>query len=55
MEYIHSKCIIHRDIKPENFVFDKNGYIKVTDFGTAKDMVDEDLNGPAFVGTPEYM
>ena len=36
LEYVHSNNIIHRDIKPENLVFDKNGYIKLTDFGIAK-------------------
>jgi serum/glucocorticoid-regulated kinase 2 len=36
LSYIHENCIIHRDIKPENLVFDKNGYLKLTDFGIAK-------------------
>ena len=36
MEYIHYNNILHRDIKPENLIFDKNGYLKLTDFGIAK-------------------
>ena len=36
LEYLHRKKIIHRDIKPENIVFDKNGYVRITDLGVAK-------------------
>lgn len=31
------------------------GHLKLVDFGTAKDLVQTDLNGPEFVGTAEYM
>ena len=31
------------------------GHVKLIDFGTAKDLVDKELNGPEFVGTPDYM
>jgi 3-phosphoinositide dependent protein kinase-1 len=31
------------------------GHLKFVDFGTAKDMIQTDLNGQEFVGTPEYM
>jgi len=31
------------------------GHLKLIDFGTAKDLIQTDLNGPEFVGTPEYM
>jgi serine/threonine protein kinase len=46
---------VHRDIKPENIILTVQGHIKFVDFGTAKDMVQVDLNGQEFVGTPEYM
>ena len=32
-----------------------SGHVRVVDFGTAKDIIDWDLNGPDFVGTAEYM
>ena len=53
LQYIHQNGIIHRDIKPENLVFDKNGYIKVTDFGIAKQYARE--NSHETSGTPSYM
>ena len=36
LEHAHSKGVIHRDIKPQNIILQKNGEIKVTDFGIAK-------------------
>lgn len=35
IEFIHKKGIAHRDIKPENLVLDRNGNLKLTDFGLA--------------------
>lgn len=36
MEYLHSNWILHRDLKPNNLLLDKNGVLKITDFGLAK-------------------
>jgi len=55
LEYMHNQGIVHRDVKPENMLFTAAGHLKFVDFGTAKDLVQTDLNGPEFVGTPEYM
>ena len=34
LKYLHDTChIIHRDIKPENIILEKNGNIKLMDFG----------------------
>jgi len=52
-EYIHKKNIIHRDIKPENVVLDKEGYLRVTDFGIARYFKRE--NARETSGTPSYM
>lgn len=55
LEYLHRRGIVHRDIKPENMMLTGAGHLKFVDFGTAKDLLQTDLNGPEFVGTPEYM
>ena len=52
LEYLHSKDIIYRDLKPENILLDKNGHIKVTDFGFAKYVPDITYT---LCGTPDYI
>ena len=53
LEYLHINNIIHRDLKPENLVLNKNGYVKLTDFGIAKIYQKENFMETS--GTPGYM
>ena len=46
--------IIHRDIKPSNCIIDRNGYVKVIDFGVAKDMTGKDST-TTVLGTTHYI
>ena len=53
LEYIHGNNVIHRDIKPENLVLDNKGYVRITDFGIAKENMND--NSSETSGTPGYM
>ncbi|HEY7410266.1 MAG TPA: serine/threonine-protein kinase, partial [Vicinamibacteria bacterium] len=55
---IHEAGIIHRDLKTPNIMRDARGYVRLMDFGIAKQAGDATLSGTAMgmiVGTPEYM
>jgi len=51
-DYMHSNDTIYRDLKPENLVLTTRGYLKVTDFGFAKVVMDTTYT---LCGTPDYL
>jgi protein kinase X len=40
LEYLHSQSVVYRDLKPENLLLDRDGHLKITDFGFAKKLTD---------------
>ncbi|EGR30983.1 protein kinase domain protein [Ichthyophthirius multifiliis] len=54
LEYLHQMNVVYRDLKPENILMDEEGYIKLTDFGLAKQLEKDQLTH-SFVGTPDYI
>lgn len=50
--FMHNQDIIYRDLKPENLVLKNDGYLKITDFGFAKEVK---KNTFTLCGTPDYL
>jgi serine/threonine protein kinase len=69
LQFAHDRGIVHRDIKPENILLNKEGQVKIADFGVAKIVSGPAAESPAsgvenaadatqagsVLGTPSYM
>jgi serine/threonine-protein kinase len=55
LDYAHSQNVVHRDIKPANIMMQKDGTVKVTDFGIARITTSSKTQTGVLLGTPSYM
>ncbi|MGB7294581.1 MAG: protein kinase, partial [Candidatus Aminicenantales bacterium] len=52
----HRLGVVHRDLKPQNIMIDRNGDVKIMDFGIARTLQAKGITGEGvMIGTPEYM
>jgi len=52
----HKTGIIHRDLKPSNIMIDKDGHVRILDFGVARFTMTDGLTTQGkIIGTPAFM
>lgn len=52
LEYLHEQDVVYRDLKPENILIDREGHVKLVDFGFSKRTTEQTWT---LCGTPAYI
>lgn len=55
LEYLYKKKIIHRDLKPQNILVSNENILKITDFGFARYVENQNTLINTMCGSPLYM
>ncbi len=52
----HRSGVVHRDLKPSNIIVDREGDVRILDFGIARSLKAKSITGSGvMIGTPAYM
>ncbi|XP_058863831.1 serine/threonine-protein kinase N1 isoform X1 [Acipenser ruthenus] len=55
LQFLHDQKIVYRDLKLDNLLLDKDGYVKIADFGLCKEGMGYGDRTSTFCGTPEFL
>ncbi|CAI5712710.1 unnamed protein product [Hyaloperonospora brassicae] len=56
LHYLHGRGVLYRDLKPENILLDEAGFVRLADFGFAREHVHRsDQHCTSFCGSADYV